>query len=98
MSVGKMKKEPGKRTEKYTFDAKESAAFTAVFEQEKEEVDKSHLKEAIRHAEEQMQDEKYQDVIPVVREEYEEAYKNAKAIDEEARMQQAKKWKTRIRH
>lgn len=67
---------------KYTFDAKESAAFTAVFEQEKEEVDKSHLKEAIRHAEEQMQDEKYQDVIPVVREEYEEAYKNAKAIDE----------------
>ena len=29
-----------------------------------------------------MQDEKYQDVIPVVREEYEEAYKNAKAIDE----------------
>lgn len=49
---------------------------------EKEEVDKSHLKEAIRHAEEQMQDEKYQDVIPVVREEYEEAYKNAKAIDE----------------
>lgn len=68
--------------EKYTFDAKESAAFTAVFEQEKEEVDKSHLKEAIRHAEEQMQDEKYQDVIPVVREEYEEAYKNAKAIDE----------------
>ena len=25
---------------------------------------------------------KYQDVIPVVREEYEEAYKNAKAIDE----------------
>ena len=37
----------------------------------KKEVDKSHLKEAIRHAEEQMQDEKYQDVIPVVREEYE---------------------------
>ena len=73
---------PGSEQEKYTFDAKESAAFTAVFEQEKEEVDKSHLKEAIRHAEEQMQDEKYQDVIPVVREEYEEAYKNAKAIDE----------------
>lgn len=67
---------------KYTFEAKESAAFTAVFEKDKEEVDKSHLKEAIRHAEEQMQDEKYQDVIPVVREEYEEAYKNAKAIDE----------------
>ena len=73
---------PVSEQEKYTFDAKESAAFTAVFEQEKEEVDKSHLKEAIRHAEEQMQDEKYQDVIPVVREEYEEAYKNAKAIDE----------------
>ena len=73
---------PVSEKEKYTFDAKESAAFTAVFEQEKEEVDKSHLKEAIRHAEEQMQDEKYQDVIPVVREEYEEAYKNAKAIDE----------------
>lgn len=73
---------PVSKQEKYTFDAKESAAFTAVFEQEKEEVDKSHLKEAIRHAEEQMQDEKYQDVIPVVREEYEEAYKNAKAIDE----------------
>jgi Neuraminidase (sialidase)/lysophospholipase L1-like esterase len=70
---------PVSEQEKYTFDAKESAA---VFEQEKEEVDKSHLKEAIRHAEEQMQDEKYQDVIPVVREEYEEAYKNAKAIDE----------------
>lgn len=66
---------PVSEQEKYTFDAKESAAFTAVFEQEKEEVDKSHLKEAIRHAEEQMQDEKYQDVIPVVREEYEEAYK-----------------------
>lgn len=73
---------PVSEQEKYTFDAKESAAFTAVFEQEKEEVDKSHLTEAIRHAEEQMQDEKYQDVIPVVREEYEEAYKNAKAIDE----------------
>lgn len=73
---------PVSEQEKYTFDAKESAAFTAVFEKEKEEVDKSHLKEAIRHAEEQMQDEKYQDVIPVVREEYEEAYKNAKAIDE----------------
>ena len=73
---------PVSEQEKYTFDAKESAAFTAVFELEKEEVDKSHLKEAIRHAEEQMQDEKYQDVIPVVREEYEEAYKNAKAIDE----------------
>lgn len=73
---------PVSEQEKYTFDAKESAAFTAVFEQEKEEVDKSHLKEAIRHAEEQMQDEKYQDVIPVVREEYEEAYKNAKAINE----------------
>ena len=73
---------PVSEQEKYTFDAKESAAFTAVFEQEKEEVYKSHLKEAIRHAEEQMQDEKYQDVIPVVREEYEEAYKNAKAIDE----------------
>ena len=73
---------PVSEQEKYTFDAKESAAFTDVFEQEKEEVDKSHLKEAIRHAEEQMQDEKYQDVIPVVREEYEEAYKNAKAIDE----------------
>lgn len=73
---------PVSEQEKYTFDAKESAAFTAVFEQKKEEVDKSHLKEAIRHAEEQMQDEKYQDVIPVVREEYEEAYKNAKAIDE----------------
>lgn len=73
---------PVSEQEKYTFDAKESATFTAVFEQEKEEVDKSHLKEAIRHAEEQMQDEKYQDVIPVVREEYEEAYKNAKAIDE----------------
>lgn len=73
---------PVSEQEKYTFDAKESAAFTAVFEQEKEEVNKSHLKEAIRHAEEQMQDEKYQDVIPVVREEYEEAYKNAKAIDE----------------
>lgn len=73
---------PVSEQEKYTFDAKESAAFTAVFEQEKEEVDKSHLKEAIRHAEEQMQDEKYQDVIPVVREEYEEAYKNAKAIGE----------------
>lgn len=73
---------PVSEQEKYTFDAKESAGFTAVFEQEKEEVDKSHLKEAIRHAEEQMQDEKYQDVIPVVREEYEEAYKNAKAIDE----------------
>ena len=73
---------PVSEQEKYTFDAKESAAFTAVLEQEKEEVDKSHLKEAIRHAEEQMQDEKYQDVIPVVREEYEEAYKNAKAIDE----------------
>lgn len=73
---------PVSEQEKYTFDAKESAAFTAVFEQEKEEVDKSHLKEAIRHAEEQMQDEKYQDVILVVREEYEEAYKNAKAIDE----------------
>lgn len=73
---------PVSEQEKYTFDAKESAAFTAVFEQEKEEVDKSHLKEAIRHAEEQMQDEKHQDVIPVVREEYEEAYKNAKAIDE----------------
>lgn len=73
---------PVSEQEKYTFDAKESAAFTAEFEQEKEEVDKSHLKEAIRHAEEQMQDEKYQDVIPVVREEYEEAYKNAKAIDE----------------
>ena len=73
---------PVSEQEKYTFDAKESAAFTAGFEQEKEEVDKSHLKEAIRHAEEQMQDEKYQDVIPVVREEYEEAYKNAKAIDE----------------
>ena len=73
---------PVSEQEKYTFDAKESAAFTAIFEQEKEEVDKSHLKEAIRHAEEQMQDEKYQDVIPVVREEYEEAYKNAKAIDE----------------
>ena len=73
---------PVSEQEKYTFDAKESAAFTAVFEQEKEEVDKSHLKEALRHAEEQMQDEKYQDVIPVVREEYEEAYKNAKAIDE----------------
>lgn len=73
---------PVSEQEKYTFDAKESAAFTAVFEQEKEEVDKSHLKEAIRHAEEQMQDEKYQDVIPVVREEYEEVYKNAKAIDE----------------
>ena len=73
---------PVSEQEKYTFDAKESAAFTAVFEQEKEEVEKSHLKEAIRHAEEQMQDEKYQDVIPVVREEYEEAYKNAKAIDE----------------
>lgn len=73
---------PVSEQEKYTFDAKESTAFTAVFEQEKEEVDKSHLKEAIRHAEEQMQDEKYQDVIPVVREEYEEAYKNAKAIDE----------------
>ena len=73
---------PVSEQEKYTFDAKESAAFTAVFEQEKDEVDKSHLKEAIRHAEEQMQDEKYQDVIPVVREEYEEAYKNAKAIDE----------------
>ena len=76
------KRNPVSEQEKYTFDAKESAAFTAVFEQEKEEVDKSHLKEAIRHAEEQMQDEKYQDVIPVVREEYEEAYKNAKAIDE----------------
>lgn len=75
---------PVSEQEKYTFDAKESAAFTAVFEQEKEEVDKSHLKEAIRHAEEQMQDEKYQDVIPVVREEYEEAYKNAKAIDEKS--------------
>lgn len=73
---------PVSEQEKYTFDAKESAAFTAVFEKEKEEVEKSHLKEAIRHAEEQMQDEKYQDVIPVVREEYEEAYKNAKAIDE----------------
>ena len=76
------KRNPVSEQEKYTFDAKESAAFTAVFEKEKEEVDKSHLKEAIRHAEEQMQDEKYQDVIPVVREEYEEAYKNAKAIDE----------------
>ena len=73
---------PVSEQEKYTFEAKESASFTAVFEKEKEEVDKSHLKEAIRHAEEQMQGEKYQDVIPAVREEYEEAYKNAKAIDE----------------
>lgn len=97
LSVGKMKRKPGKRTGKYTFDAKESAAFTAVFEQEKEEVDKSHLKEAIRHAEEQMQDEKYQDVIPVVREEYEEAYKMQKRLMR-SRMQQAKKWRQRIRH
>ena len=76
---------------------KKAPLFTAVFEQEKEEVDKSHLKEAIRHAEEQMQDEKYQDVIPVVREEYEEAYKMQKRLMR-SRMQQAKKWRQRIRH
>lgn len=68
--------------EGYQFVRWEDEKGNPVSEQEKEEVDKSHLKEAIRHAEEQMQDEKYQDVIPVVREEYEEAYKNAKAIDE----------------
>ncbi len=76
-------KQVSKQT-KYTFEAKESAAFTAVFEKEKEEVEKSHLKEAIRYAEEQMKGEKYQDVIPAVRQEYEEAYKNAKMVDEKA--------------
>lgn len=68
--------------EKYTFEAKESAVLTAVFEKAGEEVDKSLLQSAIQYAEKQMADEMYLEVIPAVRELYEKAYAVAKAVYE----------------
>ena len=70
--------------EKYTFEARENAVLTAVFEKQEEEIDKSLLKFAIQYAEEQMADERYPDVIPAVRKAYEKAYEEAKSVYENA--------------